>query len=640
MKHSSMAEDDSRARVRRLLSGLALALLVALVYAPVWKAGYIWDDNVYLTANSCIVGHKGLREIWTTWEAQICPLTQTTYWVIHRAFGLHPLPYHLVNVIQHGACALLLWRVLGQLRVRGAWLGAALWALHPVQVESVAWVTEMRNTQSGVFFLLCISAFLRTMEAPHQGREPGRLRRDQGLVLLYALLAMASKSSTVVLPAVLALCAWWVGARWQRRHAGLIVAVGLLAAVAGGVSIAGQSTDWTHSQTAKLAMALPWSFLDRILNATHAVGFYLGKLLWPHPLIAIYPRAEIEPGRVSSWLPAVALILGIVLLIRQRHGRVRPALFALLYFGIALLPALGLINFSFLLYATVADRFQYLASMGPLALAAAALASVPKLWPRLGARALHATAAAVLVLWGLLTWKQAGRYECSAALWSHTLAENPRCWAACNFLGSDKERQGDHAGAIAYWDRAISLFADNVQAHLSLGDVLARMGRNDEALVHAHRAVAILPTYAVAHDSLANVLRSCGRIAEAAAEYDEAARLDPDFVPALASLAWLRATSPDPRLRDPDRAMACAARARELSVPDPTLLRTQAAAYAAANRFDDAEKAVTEALALTGPRDEANVRVLLQSDLARYRSALPVIDPPRAPPSSAPALSK
>jgi len=143
------------------LWGLILILFVILAYLPIWHAGFIWDDDAHLTANPCIVGPLGLKEIWTTSAADICPLTLTTFWVEHALWGLGPLPYHLVNVLMHGACAVLLWRVLRSLRVQGAWLGAALWALHPVAVESVAWITEMKNTESGFFFLLSILFFVR-----------------------------------------------------------------------------------------------------------------------------------------------------------------------------------------------------------------------------------------------------------------------------------------------------------------------------------------------------------------------------------------------------------------------------------------------------------------------------------------------
>ena len=193
--------------------GLLLILLVLLAYTPVWNAGFVWDDGVMLTANPCIVGPLGLKEIWTTSAADICPLVITTFWVEHALWGLAPLPYHLANIVMHGACAVALWRVLRSLRVPGAWLGAALWALHPVQVESVAWITEMKNTESCLFFLLSIFFFVKWLNARDlNGRNRGAWY--YALSLLFAALAMAGKSSTVILPVVLCLCAWWIEGRW------------------------------------------------------------------------------------------------------------------------------------------------------------------------------------------------------------------------------------------------------------------------------------------------------------------------------------------------------------------------------------------------------------------------------------------
>ncbi len=197
--------------------GLILILSVILTYTPVWQAGFIWDDDAHLTANPCIVGPLGLKEIWTTSAADICPLTLTTFWMEHALWGLGPLPYHLVNVLLHGACAVLLWRVLRSLRVQGAWLGAALWALHPVVVESVAWITEMKNTESGLFFLLSILFYVRWLRSRDLDRRSGG-GWNYALTLIFAALAMASKSSTVILPVVLCLCAWWMEGRWRWRN--------------------------------------------------------------------------------------------------------------------------------------------------------------------------------------------------------------------------------------------------------------------------------------------------------------------------------------------------------------------------------------------------------------------------------------
>jgi hypothetical protein len=259
-----------------------------------------------------------LKEIWTTRAADICPLTLTTFWAEHALWGLNPLPYHLLNVLLHGACAVLLWRVLRRLRVPGAWLGAAIWALHPVAVESVAWITEMKNTESGLFFLLSILFFVRWLRAKYlDGRTEGSW--NYALTLLFAALAMASKSSTVILPVVLCLCAWWMEGRWHWRNVARVLPIFLMSIAASALSI------WTLGSQLSKAPAPQWvrTWPERLATAGDAIWFYLGKLLWPHPLTTIYPHWQIDAMQRVSYLSllAVIIILSILWLKRERWSR-------------------------------------------------------------------------------------------------------------------------------------------------------------------------------------------------------------------------------------------------------------------------------------------------------------------------------
>ncbi len=317
--------------------GLILILSVILTYTPVWQAGFIWDDDAHLTANPCIVGPLGLKEIWTTSAADICPLTLTTFWVEHALWGLGPLPYHLVNVLMHGACAVLLWRVLRSLRVQGAWLGAALWALHPVGVESVAWITEMKNTESGLFFLLSILFFVRWLRSRDLDGRTG-VGWNYTLTLIFAALAMASKSSTVILPVVLCLCAWWMEGRWRWRNVARVLPIFLMSIAASALSI------WTQGLALAQAVTDPqWvrTWPERLATAGDAVWFYLGKLLWPHPLITIYPRWQIDTTQWVSYLPLLAVIVILSIFWLKRELWSRACFFAFAYFIAALLPVLG-----------------------------------------------------------------------------------------------------------------------------------------------------------------------------------------------------------------------------------------------------------------------------------------------------------
>jgi hypothetical protein len=339
---------------------VGLVLLVVAAYLPVLSAGYIWDDDKHLTENVCIVGPAGFAGIWTSAEATYYPLVLTTFWIEHALWGLAPMPYHLVNLLVHAACALILWQILARLRVPGAWLGAALWALHPVQVESVAWVTELKNTQSGFFYLLAIWFFLRWKDSRAGGPYVA--------ALLCAIAAILSKSSTVMLPPVLLLAWVWEERRLAWRDAARLVPFFLVSAAASGWTIWEQKfhagalgADWT--------LSLP----QRVVIAGRDVWFYLGKLAWPHPLVFIYPRWEVDATRVAAYLPAALVIAASIVLWVQRKRWGRPALFTLAYFVVSLFPVLSFFNVYYFRFSYVADHFQYLASMGPLALAGAAL---------------------------------------------------------------------------------------------------------------------------------------------------------------------------------------------------------------------------------------------------------------------------
>ena len=354
---------------------LLLIAFVSIAYAQVFRAHYIWDDESHLTRNPCVIGPLGLKEIWTTAQAVYYPLVLTTFWTLHKFIGLNPLPYHLLNVLLHAASAVLLWRILQLLKIRGAWLGAALWALHPVMVQSVAWITELKNTQSCVFYLLAILFFLKwndqggAVSRPPQRRTGDRRSFVFALSLLFFLLATLSKPSVVMLPFVLALCIWWMRGKIRWRDMLTLIPFVLISALVSAWTI------WEQKFHAR-AIGPDWAqtFPERLIIAGKAIWFYLGKLVWPHPLIFIYPRWEIDSSKVVAYLPLLAALAGLALLwfIRAKWGR--ALFFAAAYYVISLFPVLGFFSVFFFRYSFVSDHFQYLASMGPLALAGAGIA--------------------------------------------------------------------------------------------------------------------------------------------------------------------------------------------------------------------------------------------------------------------------
>jgi tetratricopeptide (TPR) repeat protein len=517
-------------RVRRDWIWAGILLLVVLVaYSPVGWAGYIWDDDDVVTENPVIVGPLGLKEIWTTSAADICPLTLTTFWAEHKLWGLAPLPYHLVTILLHAACAIVLWRVLLGLRVLGAWLGVALWALHPVQVESVAWVTEMKNTESALFFLLSLLFFAKDLKTPSL-RGQSAWNGNYALTLLFAALAMASKSSTVILPVVLCLCAWWMEGRWRWSLVTKLTPIFLMSLIAGIVTV------WT--QRVGIADHPLWAqtWLGRLVNAGNEIWFYIGKLLWPYPLMPIYPTWQIDSGQWLSYGPLL-LIIGVGFIFwLKRDSWARPWFFVSVYFLVALFPVLGLINNSFSKYSFVADHFQYLASIGPLALAGAGMTwSIDFFLP--GKRWLQTIlGVGVLLILATLSWQRAWAYESEETLWTDALAKNPECWMGYNNLGLAIFKRGQLDEATTLFQKSLEINPDNADAHINLGIAFAQKGRMSEALAQFQRAVEIAPYSAKAFNDLGITLFQMGQADEAILDYQKALGIDPDDIAAHLNL--------------------------------------------------------------------------------------------------------
>jgi|CZKI01.1.fsa_nt_gi tetratricopeptide (TPR) repeat protein len=517
---------------RDWLPGLALLVMTLIAYERVRHAGFMWDDDRHLTANPVIVGPLGLMDIWTSRAARICPLTLTTFWMEHALWGLNPLPYHVVNVFMHGACAVLLWRVLKSLRVRGAWLGAALWALHPVQAETVAWITELKNTQSCLFYLLAALFFVRWLAA-EGGAVPGSRARDYALALASAAMAMASKSSTVVLPVALLLCAWWISGRWRWRTLIALLPVFAMSLASGVLTLWTQRLEGANDP--ELSRALP----ERIAAAGNVVWFYLGKLIWPNPLIFIYPRWHVDWTHAATYLPSAAACLALLILWWNREGRIRPVFFSFAYFLVALLPVLGLVDTYFWRYSFVGDHFQYLASIGPLALAAAAITTSLG-FPWKGRSVLAPLLCGLLLsVLAALTARECPKYHDTEALWQSTIAENPGAWLAHNNLGMIYEHRGDPEKAISQYEEALRQKGDYAGAHSNLGAILSRMpGRSNEAIAHLQEALRLQPNFAAAHNNLGIVWHNTpGRLNDAVAEFKETLRINPDLAEAHNNLA-------------------------------------------------------------------------------------------------------
>ena len=512
--------------LRSLGAGAVIFAVTLLAYLPAMRGGFLWDDNFHVTQPH-LQSVDGLRRIWCELGAtqQYYPLLHTAFWVEHRLWGDSVVGYHLVNILLHAASACLVVAIMRRLALPGAYLAGLIFALHPVCVESVAWISEQKNTLSTVFYLGAALVYL----CFDQDRRPARYWLALGLFVL----ALLTKTVTATLPAALLVVFWWQRGRldWRRDGRPLLPWLGLGAA-------AGLFTAWVERIfVGARGVDFSLSLLDRGLLAGRVIWFYLGKLVWPANLIFIYPRWNVD---ATVWwqylfpLGVLALVAGLALLVRKQRG----PLAGFLIFAGTLFPALGFINVYPFIFSYVADHFQYQASLGIIVPVAAGLTlaagrlldnSVPATrWLS------RAGSGLLLAILGVLTWRQCGMYRDAGTLYRETLARNPACGMAHTNLGDLLSRiPGRLPEAIGHFEAALRINPRDVYAHNDLGRAFTKIpGRQSEAIAEYEAALRIDPDCAPAHNNLAWVLQQQGKADEANAHYARAVALQPDYVTA------------------------------------------------------------------------------------------------------------
>ena len=677
----SVAKGRSNLRVLPALFVLSLAAATIMAYRPAWNGGFLWDDDAYITNNELLTAPNGLRRIWLSFDSpsQYFPLTYTSFRIERALWGLNPSGYHWTNIFLHVANALLVWRLLARLKLPGAWLAAAIFALHPVQVESVAWITERKNVLMGFFFLLTLLAWIAFTD--ESTRRPWRF---YVLAMILYALALSAKTTACTLPAALLLILWL-----QKKPIGKRRLIQILPFLILGFSMGLVAVWWERYHQGTHGPLFALSSLERTLVASHAVWFYLGKLLWPSNLIFIYPKWTIAATRALdyTWLLAGVALCFAIYLARRYLGRGVEV--AAVFFVATLSPVLGFIMLYTFRYTFVADHYQYLACIAPIALFSAGTANLAGVFTRARPFILSAAACAAAVLWAL-TWRQSAMYGDIEALWRTTLAKNPNCWMAHNNLGivlfqkgeideavshyritlnlqpdfwdADYNlgtallKKGEIDEAIAYCTRAVTIAPNDPDAQVALGNSLAQKERVDDAIAHYKKALAIRPDYFIAHYALGHIFLEKGeidaavfhsraavsiqpqntdahtnlavafdekgQIAEAIKQYEQALEISPQSVAAANNLAWLLATNPDASIRHRDRALELATRANQLSGGgNATVLRTLAAAYANAGQFSRAVEVGQIALSLTDR--QSPLAKALQQEIAGYQAGLP-----------------
>lgn len=512
--------------------GLIL-LAVLFAYGPALRGDFLWDDAGHVTHPE-LSSLGGLFRIWFEPGAtqQYYPLLHSAFWLEYQLWGDATAGYHLVNVLWHSLSACLLIVLLRRLSVPGATLAGLVFALHPVCVESVAWISEQKNTLSTVFYLVAALAWLRYED----DRRPVRYL----LAMACFLAALLTKTVTATLPATLLVVAWWRRGRFSWRADVMPLLPWLVLGVAAGLGTAWFETHQIGAKGEDFALG----GLERGLLAGRVVWFYLGKLVWPAELVFFYPRWTVDAGVWWQWLFPLAT-LGALAAAVWWSRRDRGPLAAALLFGGALFPVLGFVNVYPFVFSYVADHFQYLASLGMIAFLAACSVRVFSLLRGPDWSAPLAAGVLLLVLGGL-TWRQSAHYRDVFVLYEATLARNPDSWAAHLNLGTALDDAGQPAEALPHLQRALALKPAFPEALNTLGSVLNRLGRPVEALPLLEQALQIQPRFAAAHNTLGVTLMALGRNDAGVAAFEQALAINPELTPARVNLGWALANSGHP----------------------------------------------------------------------------------------------
>ena len=528
---SSLPAATSYSR-QEVLVFVSLGLLVVVSYLPamLW-GGFVWDDWI-LTSSQAIQDWSGFWRLWSgdayatgdTTEGHYWPLVYTTFWLEHKLWGYAPTGYHVVNVLLHLANTLLLWHLLRRLAAPGAWVVAAVFAVHPLHVESVAWVIERKDVLSGLFYLAAALAWMRFVEQPN-------LRRRYAWSLALYVAALLSKSIVITLPVALLIWHWWKQGQVTSTDllrlapffvVGLVITVGDLAFY--------QSVE---------PLSLGYSLMERTLIASRALWFYAGKLVWPSELVVIYPLWDIRTADRLAWGYLIAAVVLAVALWHFRSRIGRGPLAGALFFAVTLSPVLGFVDYGYMQYAFVADRFQYLAGIGVMAVVIGSVAYGVRLLSVMWQKSALGVAAVVLVVLGTLTWRQASIYRDSETFNRHIIALNPQARGVHYNLGRALFKQERYAEAVDAYLVATEQRPDDAAAHGNLGIALNKLGRYEEAEAHLRRANALdskTKQIKERHLHLGDALYEQGRYAEAVDAYLVFIEQRPDYAGAYSNL--------------------------------------------------------------------------------------------------------
>jgi len=511
---------------QNLVFKVLLVLLAGLfVYAPIFHADWLWDDDQEITANQILPDDGGLVKIWTgltttgtifpTGGADYFPLKTSFQWVLYRFFGTDRTGWHLTNVILHLLNCLLVWRVLSRLGLRQAWLGGLLFAIHPVLVESVAWVSELKNTLSLPFLLGSFLAFLNYDE-----------RKESSWLISASLLYLAAilcKTSVVMFPFVILLYCWWKRGKITLDEILVSIPFFFISAVFGAITAYFQSSRAIGTEIIPVG-----GMLSRTATAGISIWFYLLKSILPFDLLPIYPRWKVDPPSPVLFL-AWPILFGLLIWFwtkRQTWGR--HVLFGLGFFLINLLPIIGFMKMSYMRITWAADHFIYLPIIGLIGLAVGSIGWLYDQSQEDRRRYLLAGGLAIFAVLLVDAHRYAGIFYDEYALWTYTLQRNPNAWQAHSRLGKVLIEKNQPDAAFYHISESVRLRPDLAETHNNYGAMLEKKGDIDGALQQLHDAVRIAPDIMIYQVNLGSLLVRTGRYAEGLEAYEDLLKKEPE----------------------------------------------------------------------------------------------------------------
>lgn len=496
-------------RKRDVLLAAVLVLLGFAVFSPAMHGDWLHDDPVFVSGNEAVRSGSWGR-MFLIWlepqEVDYFPLSYTAFWIQRRLFGLTTTGYHVTTILLHIANGLLLWKLLARLNIPGSWFAALAFTIHPACVESVAWISELKNTLSLLPFLASCICWVAQDEVTEGARQKWLAVASYVLFLL----SMLAKPAAVAMPVVTLLYAWWKRGRIDGRDIVHAIPLFLISIVLGIVTI-----QFQHGRAIGLEK-LPLGGIDsRVALGGMAVLFYLSTIFFPINLLPIYPAWPIDPPQPWQYLPWLVIVGAGWWMWQNRMTWGRHAIFGFGFFLLMIAPVLGFIGIAWMRLTWVADHFLYVPMIGPLTLLVAATAS----WINAGGARRRligwVAGAAVTVFLAVNTFMYAGQWIDEDHLWEYTVARNDNAWIAHDRLGTLKMKREDHEGALRHFRQAARLRPDLGGTKRNLGELLLKQGKHDEAVIVLEEALQASPWLRDTRAHLANAYCKVGRTEEA-----------------------------------------------------------------------------------------------------------------------------